>query len=81
MDASFDWNDRQCESVEIITEEGGNGGKLYLIETIHVSSESYEAVHKLLETVKPQIVVTELCPARAGITGSKIFGATRRQLN
>lgn len=71
------------ESVEVITEEkeDGNGGVLYLIGTSHVSSESYEAVNKLLTIVKPQIVVLELCPARAGVTGSKIFAAARRKLN
>lgn len=46
---------------------GPNGSKLYLVGTAHYSVESQEDVSKVIQAVKPHIVVVELCRARSSI--------------
>lgn len=46
---------------------GPNGSKLYLVGTAHFSLESQEDVSKVIRTVKPHIVVVELCRSRSSI--------------
>ncbi|KAF2905919.1 hypothetical protein ILUMI_00248 [Ignelater luminosus] len=43
------------------------GVKVYLVGTAHFSRESQEDVIKVIQTVKPQVVVLELCAARTSI--------------
>ncbi|CAH0389563.1 unnamed protein product [Bemisia tabaci] len=47
--------------------EGKNGNKVYLVGTAHFSRESQDDVSKVIRTVRPNIVVVELCSGRAGI--------------
>ncbi|BES96485.1 TraB family [Nesidiocoris tenuis] len=46
---------------------GPSGSKLYLVGTAHFSRESHDDVSKVIQTVKPHIVVVELCRSRAMI--------------
>lgn len=46
---------------------GPNGSKLYLVGTAHFSLESQEDVSNVIKTVRPHIVVVELCRARSSI--------------
>ncbi|KAL1137642.1 hypothetical protein AAG570_009338 [Ranatra chinensis] len=46
---------------------GEKGAKLYLIGTAHFSQESQDDVSKVIQAVKPHIVVVELCKSRASI--------------
>jgi len=40
---------------------------IYLVGTAHVSKASIEEVKEIMEYVKPEVVVVELCAARSGL--------------
>merc|ERR1719244_444877 len=44
-----------------------NGGRVYLVGTAHFSQESNEDVAAVIQAVKPDIVVLELCKARTTV--------------
>jgi len=44
-----------------------NGGRVYLVGTAHFSKESNEDVAAVIQAVKPDIVVLELCKARTSV--------------
>ncbi|XP_014252072.1 traB domain-containing protein [Cimex lectularius] len=46
---------------------GANDSKLYLVGTAHFSLESQQDVSRVIQAVKPDIVVVELCKGRANI--------------
>ena len=50
------------QSVTLLT--APNGAKVFLIGTVHFSKKSIEDVRQVIGTVKPHIVVLELCPER-----------------
>lgn len=54
-------------SSNIFVLEGPLNGKVYLIGTAHFSLESQKEVKELIQKVKPNRVVLELCQARSGI--------------
>lgn len=41
-----------------------NGAKVYLIGTAHFSKESQDEVVKVMRTIKPHVVMLELCDSR-----------------
>lgn len=44
-----------------------NGSKIYLVGTVHFSIESQNDVSKVIETVRPDVVLVELCASRINI--------------
>ena len=44
-----------------------NGGRVYVVGTAHFSKESCEDVASVIQAVKPDIVVLELCKARTSV--------------
>ena len=49
------------DSVAHITLDGKN---IYLVGTAHVSKESVDDVRETIESIKPDTICVELCPAR-----------------
>lgn len=50
------------QSVTLLT--APNGAKVFLIGTVHFSKKSIEDVRQVINTMKPHVVVLELCPER-----------------
>ena len=50
------------QSVSLLT--APNGARVFLIGTVHFSQKSIEEVRQVIDTLKPKIVVLELCPER-----------------
>ncbi|EFN66316.1 TraB domain-containing protein [Camponotus floridanus] len=61
----FSIDEKLPETVTLL--RTSDGGKLYLVGTAHFSVESQNDVSKVIQAVRPHIVVVELCRARVGI--------------
>lgn len=57
----------KTNSTNLAVLEGPFNGKVYLIGTVHFSLESQKEVIDLIQKVKPNRIVLELCQARSGI--------------
>ncbi|XP_075214133.1 traB domain-containing protein isoform X2 [Lycorma delicatula] len=53
------------DTVQLLTTP--DGAKVYLVGTAHFSLESQDDVSKVIQTVRPHLVMVELCPSRASI--------------
>lgn len=54
-------------SIILISDDYIEPKQIYLIGTSHVSEQSAKDVSRVIETVRPQCVVIELCRARKGV--------------